>query len=83
MGNYGNAWWKQAEEFESFNGPILMTTNCIVPPKESYIGRLYTTGNTGFPGVQHISADANGAKDFSAIIEQAKGCAVPEEIETA
>ncbi|WP_379147576.1 hydroxylamine reductase [Paenibacillus sp. sgz500992] len=82
VGNYGNAWWKQAEEFESFNGPILMTTNCIVPPKESYIGRLYTTGNTGFPGVQHISADANGAKDFSAIIEQAKGCAVPEEIET-
>ncbi len=82
VGNYGNAWWKQNEEFASFNGPVLMTTNCIVPPKDSYIDRLYTTGNTGFPGVQHIPADANGVKDFSAIIAQAKGCEAPTEIET-
>ncbi|UQZ33998.1 hydroxylamine reductase [Paenibacillus sp. PK3_47] len=82
VGNYGNAWWKQAEEFDSFNGPILMTTNCIVPPKAGYIDRLYTTGNTGFPGVRHISAGADGVKDFSSIIEQAKGCAAPIEIET-
>ncbi|KAI7266607.1 hypothetical protein KC345_g8144 [Hortaea werneckii] len=82
VGNYGNAWWKQTEEFDSFNGPILMTTNCIVPPKESYRNRLYTTGNTGFPGVQHIAAGANGVKDFSALIEQAKGCSAPVEIET-
>lgn len=83
VGNYGNAWWKQAEEFASFNGPILMTTNCIVPPKDSYIDRLYTTGNTGFPGVQHIPVGADGtAKDFSAMIEQAKTCPAPTEIET-
>ncbi|WP_083609755.1 hydroxylamine reductase [Paenibacillus sp. P3E] len=82
VGNYGNAWWKQTEEFASFNGPILMTTNCIVPPKESYINRLYTTGHTGFPGVQHIAADENGEKDFSAVIEQAKNCDAPTEIET-
>lgn len=82
VGNYGNAWWKQASEFESFNGPILMTTNCIVPPKDSYKARLYTTGNTGFPGVQHIVPGADGVKDFSAIIEQAKSCAAPTEIET-
>lgn len=82
VGNYGNAWWKQAEEFDSFNGPILMTTNCIVPPKASYIDRLYTTGNTGFPGVRHISANVEGVKDFSSIIEQAKSCAAPTEIET-
>lgn len=82
VGNYGNAWWKQTEEFASFNGPILMTTNCIVPPKESYINRLYTTGHTGFPGVQHIAADENGEKDFSAVIEQAKNCEAPTEIET-
>ncbi|WP_151733577.1 hydroxylamine reductase [Paenibacillus tengchongensis] len=82
VGNYGNAWWKQNEEFASFNGPILMTTNCIVPPKDSYKDRLYTTGNTGYPGVQHIAAAADGVKDFSAMIEQAKRCAAPEEIET-
>ncbi|MBW4082102.1 hydroxylamine reductase [Paenibacillus sp. S150] len=81
-GNYGNAWWKQTEEFESFNGPVLMTTNCIVPPKESYKNRLYTTGHTGFPGVRHIAAGGNGEKDFSAIIEQARGCEAPTEIET-
>lgn len=82
VGNYGNAWWKQTEEFASFNGPILMTTNCIVPPKDSYIDRLYTTGHTGYPGVKHIPAGPDGAKDFSAIIEQAKGCLAPTEIET-
>ncbi|AIQ49874.1 hydroxylamine reductase [Paenibacillus sp. FSL R7-0273] len=82
VGNYGNAWWKQNEEFASFNGPILMTTNCIVPPKDSYKDRLYTTGNTGFPGVQHIPAGEDGKKDFSAIIAQAKECAAPTEIET-
>ncbi|MDQ0196242.1 hydroxylamine reductase [Paenibacillus wynnii] len=83
VGNYGNAWWKQPEEFASFNGPILMTTNCIVPPKDSYKDRLYTTGNTGYPGVQHIPAGVdNIAKDFSAIIEQAKTCPAPTEIET-
>lgn len=83
VGNYGNAWWKQAEEFASFNGPILMTTNCIVPPKDSYKDRLYTTGNTGFPGVQHIPAGTDGKpKDFSALIEQALSCPPPIELET-
>ncbi|MEK3900346.1 hydroxylamine reductase [Paenibacillus sp. FSL R7-0179] len=82
VGNYGNAWWKQNEEFASFNGPILMTTNCIVPPKDSYKDRLYTTGNTGYPGVQHIAAGTDGEKDFSALIEQAKSCSAPVEIET-
>ena len=82
VGNYGNAWWKQKEEFESFNGPILMTTNCIVPPKnESYKSRMYTTGAAGFEGCVHIEADENGVKDFSAIIEQAKKCKAPTEIE--
>lgn len=82
VGNYGNAWWKQREEFESFNGPILMTTNCIVPPKnESYKSRMYTTGAAGFEGCVHIEADENGVKDFSAIIEQAKKCKSPTEIE--
>lgn len=82
VGNYGNAWWKQREEFESFNGPILMTTNCIVPPKnESYKSRMYTTGAAGFEGCAHIEADENGVKDFSAIIEQAKTCKAPTEIE--
>ncbi len=80
-GNYGNAWWKQKEEFESFNGPILMTTNCIVPPKDSYKDRLWTTGATGYPGCRHIDAEYGEKKDFSAIIEQAKGCAAPIEIE--
>jgi hydroxylamine reductase len=83
VGNYGNAWWKQNEEFESFNGPILMTTNCIVPPKETYIDRIYTTGATGFSGVKHIADREDGkAKDFSLLIEHAKRCASPVEIET-
>ena len=80
-GNYGNAWWKQKEEFESFNGPILMTTNCIVPPKASYKDRLYTTGAAGFPGCKHIAGEIGEEKDFSAIIEHAKKCAPPKEIE--
>ena len=74
VGNYGNAWWKQKEEFESFNGPILMTTNCIVPPKKSYIDRLFTTGATGYPGVKHIDGVIGEEKDFSEIIELAKKC---------
>ena len=82
VGNYGNAWWKQKEEFESFHGPILMTTNCIVPPEESYKDRLYTTGATGFPGCKHITGGVGEKKDFSALIEHAKKCAPPEEIET-
>ncbi|WP_082926775.1 hydroxylamine reductase [Paenibacillus tuaregi] len=83
VGNYGNAWWKQNSEFEAFNGPILMTTNCIVPPKDSYRDRIYTTGNTGFPGLRHIPERTDGAaKDFSALIEQAKGCPAPTELET-
>ncbi len=82
VGNYGNAWWKQKEEFESFNGPILMTTNCIVPPKESYKGRLYTTGAAGYPGCTHIPGGIGEMKDFSALIAQAKTCPAPEEIET-
>ena len=82
MGNYGNAWWKQKEEFESFNGPILMTTNCIVPPRDSYKDRMYTTGAAGFPGCKHISGEIGEEKDFSAIIEHAKRCAPPVEIET-
>ena len=81
VGNYGNAWWKQKEEFESFHGPILMTTNCIVPPTDSYKDRLYTTGAAGYPGCKHISGEIGEEKDFSAIIEQAKHCAAPEEIE--
>ncbi|WP_099191379.1 hydroxylamine reductase [Tepidibacter mesophilus] len=80
-GNYGNAWWKQTEEFEKFNGPILMTTNCVVPPKDSYKDRLFTTGASGVPGCRHINADENGNKDFSDIIEMAKRCEVPTEIE--
>ena len=81
VGNYGNAWWKQKEEFESFHGPILMTTNCIVPPKESYKDRLYTTGAAGFPGCKHIPGGVGEEKDFSALIAHAKKCAPPEEIE--
>ena len=81
-GNYGNAWWKQKEEFEKFHGPILMTTNCVVPPAESYKNRLWTTGATGFPGCRHIDGAYGETKDFSAIIEQAKTCPPPEEIET-
>lgn len=82
IGNYGNAWWKQKEEFESFNGPILMTTNCIVPPKDSYKDRLYTTGAAGYPGCTHIPGEIGEQKDFSMIIEHAKRCAAPTEIET-
>lgn len=81
-GNYGNAWWKQKEEFESFNGPILMTTNCIVPPKDSYKDRLFTTGSAGYPGCKHIAGGIGEEKDFSEIIELAKTCQKPVEIET-
>lgn len=79
-GNYGNAWWKQREEFESFNGPILMTTNCVVPPKDSYKGRLWTTGVVSFPGAGHID-EKDGKKDFTPIIRQALSCKGPKEIE--
>lgn len=82
IGNYGNAWWKQKEEFESFNGPILITTNCIVPPGDSYKDRLYTTGAAGYPGCTHIPGEIGEQKDFSAIIEHAKRCSAPTEIET-
>ena len=82
VGNYGNAWWKQKEEFESFNGPILMTTNCIVPPKDSYKDRLYTTGAAGYPGCKHIPGEIGEKKDFSSLIAHAKKCAPPTEIET-
>ncbi len=81
VGNYGNAWWKQQEEFEKFNGPIIMTTNCIVPPKDSYKDRLYTTGAAGYEGCTHININENGKKDFSKVIEQAKNCKAPIEIE--
>lgn len=81
VGNYGGSWWKQKEEFEKFNGPILMTTNCIVPPKDSYLDRIYTTGVVGFDGVKHITANKDGAKDLSAIIEQAKQCKPPVQLE--
>lgn len=83
VGNYGNAWWKQVEEFESFNGAILFTTNCIVPPrKEEVRKRIFTTGAAGFPGCVHIEADENGMKDFSAVIELAKTLPAPTEIES-
>ena len=81
-GNYGNAWWKQKEEFEKFNGPILMTTNCIVPPSDSYKDRLFTTGATGYPGCKHIDGEYGKTKDFLEIIELAKKCEAPTEIET-
>lgn len=81
VGNYGNAWWKQKEEFETFNGPILMTTNCIVPPKASYKDRLFTTGSAGFEGCKHIVGDIGEEKDFTEIIEMAKKCQPPTEIE--
>ena len=82
-GNYGNSWWSQNEEFQKFNGPILMTTNCIVPLKKDndYLDRLFTTGNAGYPGAKHIDADENGKKDFSQIIEMAKSCKAPENLE--
>lgn len=83
VGNYGNAWWKQASEFDDFNGPILMTTNCIVPPRPSYLNRIFTTGNTGYPGVQHIPEGTDGQpKDFSEIIALARQCPPPIELET-
>lgn len=81
VGNYGNAWWKQTEEFASFHGPILMTTNCIVPPKDSYKDRLFTTGASGYPGCKHIEGKIGQEKDFSQIIALAKTCQPPEEIE--
>lgn len=81
-GNYGNAWWKQKEEFEAFHGPILMTTNCVVPPLESYRERLWTTGSAGFPGCPHIDGAYGETKDFSGIIDQAKRCAPPEQLES-
>jgi len=82
VGNYGNAWWKQKEEFALFNGPILMTTNCIVPPADSYKDRLWTTGSAGYPGCKHIDGEYGKVKDFSAIIKQAQSCAPPTQIET-
>lgn len=82
VGNYGNAWWKQLDEFVSFNGPILFTTNCIVPPRSEEVrGRIFTTGSTGYPGCTHIIPDENGKKDFSEVIELAKTLPAPEEIE--
>ena len=81
VGNYGNSWWLQDKEFASFNGPILMTTNCIIPPKDSYKDRVFTTGVAAYPGMKHIVADENGHKDFSEIIELAKKCESPTEIE--
>lgn len=81
-GNYGNAWWKQKEEFASFNGPILLTTNCLVPPKDEYKDRIYTTGVVGFAGCKHIPGELGEEKDFTPIIEHAKRCAPPTQIET-
>jgi hydroxylamine reductase len=81
-GNYGNAWWKQNEEFEKFNGPILMTTNCIIPPRDSYIDRIYTTGVVGFEGIPHIYEKEDGTKDFTPLIERAKKSKPPEQIES-
>ncbi len=81
-GNYGNAWWKQKQEFASFNGPILMTTNCIVAPADSYKDRIFTTGATGFPGVKHIAGEIGEEKDFTEIIELAKKSPAPTELET-
>jgi hydroxylamine reductase len=83
VGNYGNAWWLQTKEFESFNGPILMTTNCLVPPKDSYKDRVFTTGVVGYPGLKHIPDRKDGkSKDFSPIIEMAKKCPPPTQIES-
>ncbi len=81
VGNYGNAWWQQKEEFESFQGPILMTTNCIVPPKDSYKNKLFTTGASGYEGCPHIDRDENGHKDFTPLIEMAKTCPAPIQLE--
>ena len=79
-GNYGSSWHNQREEFEKFNGPILVTTNCIIPPKDTYINRVYTTGLAGYPGMKHISASADGKKDFSAVIAHAKTCPPPQDL---
>ena len=81
VGNYGNAWWKQKEEFEAFGGPVLLTTNCLVPPKESYRERVFTTGAVGYPGCPHIETRADGTKDFTPLIELAKKCPAPQELE--
>ena len=81
-GNYGNACWKQKEEFEAFNGPILLTTNCLVPPKDSYKDRVYTTGSAGFSGCKHIAGEIGEKKDFSALIEHAKKCPPPTQLES-
>ena len=81
-GNYGNAWWKQNEEFEKFNGPILLTTNCIIPPRNSYRNRIYTTGVVGFEGLTHIYEREDGTKDFTPLIEQAKASKPPEQLES-
>jgi len=83
IGNYGNSWWKQDEEFEKFNGPVLMTTNCLTPPKDSYKNRVYTTDVVGYPGLSHIEDrdDFSDTKDFSKIVEHAKKCDSPEQLE--
>ena len=81
-GNYGNAWWKQKEEFASFNGPVLLTTNCLVPPSDNYKDRVYTTGAVGFPGCRHIPGEPGENKDFSPIIDHAKTCPPPTQIES-
>jgi hydroxylamine reductase len=83
VANYGSSWWHQKEEFESFNGPILVTTNCIVPPKDTYKNRVYTTGLAGYPGITHITADANGKKDFSSLVALAKTCPPPTASDSA
>jgi len=83
VGNYGGSWWMQNKEFESFNGPIIMTTNCIIPVKDSYKDRIFTTGMAGYPGIKHISDRPDGGqKDFSEVIQLAKKCEAPQEIET-
>lgn len=82
VANYGSSWWHQKEEFESFNGPILVTTNCIVPPKDTYKNRVYTTGLAGYPGITHITAAANGKKDFSSLIAVAKTCPPPRALDS-
>ncbi len=81
VGNYGNAWWKQDKEFETFNGPVVMTTNCLTPPKDVYKDRVYTTGSVGFEGLKRVKENPDGTKDFTDIIEHAKKCAAPVEIE--
>ena len=84
VGNYGNAWWRQIEEFKSFRGPVVFTTNCIVPPRSEEVrSRIFTTGSTGYPGCKHIVADKNGKKDFSEVIALAKILPAPEEMRPA